>query len=388
MGYTEDTLYATKIDPSVANLKVALACDSIRMNVNNVVGNATVSDSIGILISHSNIVKGGENALNDIFTFNRAKIKITHGGNDFSCSIDTTKLRVVRTDSTKAMYFDLHECLTSLGIMGLVKGDSVNFDGLFTVNPDGPYNFRFEKIPNLRAMGYQVVDDSLYACDNYGDVFRVGRSKALFSFGGAKDSIFGCREANIEVKLTMFNNDFSTFFGEEYRKAVGVDSVFLTFDPNFVRGFKTEVEASIPNHPAFGNDYFPLPNLDTTGFYALRFDTLKIVPSLNRLTDFAFNLRVKATPNCGTVTASQNGNNVYAFKPKVHYRDRFYALELGDGSCSPYLIDSAATGNDVIVYNDPPALSFESITNPNITIVNDTAEWKLKICNTSAKGKC
>lgn len=384
-GYLDDT-YTTKLRADEVNTKVALACDSVRMTVLNVVGNTPIADSIGVLISYDNISLNDSNKLKDIFIFDKAAITITHGGTTYNCSINASKMRAVRTDSTKAMYFDLHDCLIGLGIGPLSTGDSINFIGDFTVNAEGPFKYTFEKVPNFRAYGYYVNTDSLYSCDNYGAMFRVGKSQALFSYPSSSNYPVGCNESSLEYKITMFNNDFYKYFGTEFRQAVGVDSIAFEYDPLFVKAFNTRVEISIADHPIFGNAYFPLANLDSSGRYKASFDTLIAVPSLNLLTSYAFNLRIKATPNCATYTGSSSGNNDFYFKPTIYYRDRYYANDIGDGSCSPYLKDTATVTNQKITYNYPATLEFTPVTNPSITTANDTAEWDVKLCNTNDKG--
>ena len=384
-GFTDET-YTAKVDATTANTKVAMTCDSIKMTVKNVVGQTPLADSIGLLISYDNIVSSDTNKLKDIFIFDKGQVVITHGGTQYTCAIDASKVRVVRTDTTKAMYFDFHSCLIGLGIAPLSKGDSVNFVGNFSVNPEAPIKFTFEKVPNFRAFGYYVEDDSLYSCDNYGAMFRIGKSQALFSFPSSSSFPVGCSEANLEYKITMFNNDYQKYFGEEYRQSVGVDSFALAFDRNFSQAFTTSVSVSIPDHPFFGNNYFPMPDLTNSGTYAARFDTLTKVPSLNRLTGYAFNLKIKITPNCASISGSTNGDSIYSFKPTIYYRDRYYARSIGDGSCSPYKIEKESAGNDHITHSNGAILQFIPITNPSITIVNDTAEWTVKLCNQSEKG--
>jgi gliding motility-associated-like protein len=385
LGYTDET-YATKIDAADANLNVAMACDSVRMTVKNIVGKTALPDSIGILISYDNITRNDTNKLKDIFVFDKGTLVITHGGMRYTRGITPSVLRTVRTDTSKAMYFDLQPCLVALGIAPLVAGDSVNFVGNFSIKADGPYRYNFDKVPNFRALGYYIEDDSLYSCDNYGAMFRVGKSQALFSFPSSSSFPVGCAEATLDYKITMFNNDFAKFFGGEFRQSVGVDSILLVYDPNFTTAFTTSVSASIPDHPFYDNAFFPLANLTNSGRYSVRFDTLTRVPSLNRLTSYAFDLRIKVRPNCATVTGSINGDSVYRFEPTISYRDRYYARYIGDGSCSPYLQEMATTGNDKIVHSSPAKLDFVSFSNPNITIVNDTANWTMKLCNASTLG--
>ena len=382
-GYTDET-YATKIDPAAANKNVAMSCDSVEMIVSNVIGNTNISDSVGVMIAYDNIIKSDSNRFKDIFTFNKGVVRIVKGGTVYFCNVDTSKMRAVRTDSTKALFFDLHSCLVGMGIAPLSKGDSIQFIGSFMVNPDGPYAFTYDKVPNLRAQGFYIDNDTSFVCDTYGEIFRVGRVKAQFSY--QKDTIVGCREANLEYKLTLDNTDYKKYFKYEYRQSVRVDSIKLNFDPNFVKAFSTSVEVSIPDHPIYGNNYFPMPNLDSTGKYFLKFDTLTMVPSINKLASVAFNLRIKATPNCATPNTSKNGDGRYEMIPNLFYRDRYYAKEIGDGSCSPYLNETVINGNEFIVYTNPATLSFTPITNPSITIANDTANWVVKVCNTSLEG--
>lgn len=383
LGYT-DPLYRTKITPDAANLGVAMSCDSVRMTVLNTVGNAPISDSIGIRISYDNITNLAQTHLNDIFQYGKGFVKFVKNGQSYTCPVDTSKIRVVRTDSSKYIYIDLHSCLTSLNIAPLSRGDSVNFYGDFSVFTDGPYKNTFEKIPQFRAYGYFKDGGQEFACDNFGETFRVGKSQSVFSFPNSSSYPKGCTEANLEYKIIMINNGYYDHFGNEYRQSVGVDSFTLQFDPEFIRAFTTKVEVSIPDHPFAGGNFYPLSNLDSTGKFVARFDTLHIVPSLNRVSSYAFNLRIKATPNCRSLTGSSLSNNNFAFKPKIFYRDRYYAVEIGDGSCAPYRRDSVLNGN--IVYSDPPALTFVPVTNPSVTTVNDTAIWVVKHCNTSNKG--
>ena len=383
LGYTDGS-YTTHISPSDANLKVAMSCDSVRMTVLNVVGNDPISDSIGVRISYNNITKNAQTNLNDIFTFGKGFVQFVKGGQTYNCDVDTSNIRVVRTDSTKAIYVDLSSCLASLNIAPLSQGDSVNFYGDFSVFTDGPYKNTFEKVPQFRAYGYHIDGGAEFACDNFGETFRVGKAQSIFSFPSSSSYPKGCTEASLEYKIIMINNGYYDHFGNEFRQSVGVDSFSLQFDPEFIRAFTTQIEVSIPDHPYAGSDFYPLSNLDSTGRFVARFDTLNIVPSLNRVSSYAFNLRIKATPNCRSLTGSSLNNNNFEFKPNIFYRDRYYALEIGNGECSPYRQDSVFNGN--IVYTDPPALTLVPVTNPTVSTASDTATWVVKHCNTSNKG--
>ena len=383
LGYTEAS-YLTKISPSNANLKVAMSCDSVRMSVLNVVGDTPISDSIGVRISYNNITNLAQTHLNDIFQYGKGFVKFVKNGQTYTCPVDPSKVRYIRLDSSKIIYIDLNSCLTSLNITPLSKGDSVNFYGDFSVFTDGPYKNTFEKIPQFRAYGYYLDEGQEFACDNFGETFRVGKSQSIFSYPNSSNYPKGCAEANLEYKIILINNGYYDYFGNEYRQSVGVDSFTLQFDPEFIRAFSTSVEVSIPDHPFAGGNFYPLSNLDSTGKFVARFDTLHIVPSLNRVSSYAFNLRIKATPNCRSLSGSSLNNNSFSFNPKIFYRDRYYAVEIGDGSCAPYRRDSVANGN--IVYSDPPDLTFVPVTNPTVSTANDTVVWVVKHCNTSNKG--
>ena len=183
LGYA-DVGYRNHIAPSKANLKVAMACDSVRMSVLNVVGNADILDSIGIHISYNNITNLAATKANDIFKYGKGFVKFVKGGTPYTCPVDSSKIRVVRTlsDSVKNIYVDLDACLKSLNIGPLSKGDSVNFYGDFSVVTDGPYKNTFEKIPQFRAYGYHIDGGQEFACDNFGETFRVGKSQSIFAF--------------------------------------------------------------------------------------------------------------------------------------------------------------------------------------------------------------
>jgi len=107
------------------------------------------------------------------------------------------------------------------------------------------------------------------------------------------------------------------------------------------------------------------------GRYVVRFDTLTTVPSLNNVLSYSFNFRIRAIPNCKSLTGSINGNNRFDFDPEIYYEDRYYANDIGDGSCSQK--ESAATDNDIF-YTDPPSFNLNYVANPNF---NDVYRTKL-----------
>ena len=382
LGYTTEK-YTTKISPARANLKAAMSCDSIQMTVNNVVGAAPLSDSLGIRIGYENITFLAASRRNDIFKYGKGIVRIVRGGQVFMCNVDSSKARYVRTDSAKFVYLDLNHCFAETGIASLTQGDSVNFIGNFTVEDNGPFKNTFEKIPRLRAYGYHTDGGAEFACDDFGETFRVGRPQAVFAIPNSSNFPKGCTEATLDYKILILNNGYYDVFGFEHRKSVKVDSIVFDYDTAVLTAFRTNVSVSIPDHPFVANAFYPLSNLSASGHFVAKFDTLNIVPSLNKVSSYAFDLRIKALPNCRSLVGSSLNNNIFGFKPKIYFRDRAYALEIGDRSCSPYRRDSAVNN---ITYSDPPILSLTPVSNPSTDTNNDTATWTIKLCNTSDKG--
>ncbi len=156
-------------------------------------------------------------------------------------------------------------------------------------------------------------------------------------------------------------------------------------DPELLNRFQDiAFEVSIPGHPVFDNAFFPVPPFSASdnGHYVAHFDTLTRVPSLNLVQNYAFNYRIKLTPTCESEFGSSDLNNFFKLEPKIHYHDRFYASNIGDGSCVLNKTDGIAQN---LSYTDRPIFDFEAVTNPNILIGTDTAVWDIKQCNISTK---
>ncbi|MEN9613025.1 MAG: hypothetical protein RLZZ628_3839, partial [Bacteroidota bacterium] len=383
-GYTDKT-YTTKMNPARANVKAAIQCDSVRMTVFNVVGQTSLSDSLGVVITYENSDRTATaNRLNDIFTFGKAKIRVVKGGQSYFGTVDASKVTVERRDSIKKVKFDLNDALRGLGLGVLNAGDSIHLYADFSVNPDGPYTRVFKKIPELRGYGFYTDGGNQYYCDNFGDVFTLGKVQTTFQPATSAQAPKGCEEAGLTWQIININNGFNEQFPNEYRQAVAVDSIVLNYDPAFVTAFSTQVQVSMVDHPIHGNNFFNLANLDGSGRYVAYFDTLRRVPSYNAAyVGTIFTLKIKALPNCRSSQGSATGDNRFAFNPTIYYKDRFYANEIGDGSCALRIRDSRS--ND-IYYTDPPQLTFTPVTTPNPQVVNDIATWTVKVCNTSAKG--
>ena len=378
-GYTDDT-YTTPFDPGIANTKVAISCDSVEMRILNVVGDTPVTDSLGMVITYNNV--DGSVDLTETFLFDVGTLRITNGGAEYFCTVDTTVLDVQSVDSIKTLTFDLDSCLINLGIT-LNPGDTVDFRANFTVNPLGPYPVQFKKVQNLRGYGYATVNGVEESCDNFGDIITIAKNQTVFNFPNSSSFPEGCEEIFLNYRLITVNNGFTDWFGTEYRQAIGVDSMVITFDTSVYNAFSVfEPEVSIPNHPVHGNNFFSMPAFESfpDGRYIIRFDTLTAVPSLNNVLSYSFNFRIRVIPNCKSVTSSINGNNRYDFDPEIFYEDRYYANDIGDGSCSEK--SYVFTDNDIF-YTDPPTFSLNYVSNPNFDLAADTAIWTIQHCNTS-----
>ncbi|MFK7984356.1 MAG: hypothetical protein AB8G86_30570, partial [Saprospiraceae bacterium] len=156
-GFT-DASFSTPFEADLANKKVALSCDSVLMNMTNIVGNQSLSDSIGLSINYNNADGSDSEATSFLFAF--ANVTIQSGGNTNTCVLDTTAYRVEIQGSNKIMFFDLSSCLNG---NTLNKGDEISFEGHFAVNPDGPIpSNTFKKIPVLRGSGYAIIDGQVY----------------------------------------------------------------------------------------------------------------------------------------------------------------------------------------------------------------------------------
>ncbi|MEL6923083.1 MAG: hypothetical protein AAFO94_03475, partial [Bacteroidota bacterium] len=383
LGYA-DTNLNTPVDPSNANTKVAISCDTMEMKISTVVGNTALTDSIGMVISYVNV--GGVTDPEETFSFGRARVRFVQGTTENFCNVTAANLVATQQDSLWTLRFDLNDCLTGLGLT-LNAGDSVEFLGYFTLNPDGPYTNEFEKVPYLRAYSFATVDGVEYSCDNFGDVVEIARNDVFFNYPslpGASFDVYpsGCAETFMNYRLFTSIDGFISYFPDEYKAAVSVDSIAFTFDPQVLIGFEVfEPSISIIGHPVHGDNFYALPPFEDfpDGNYVVRFDTLDHKPSMN-LTTSPYTFRVRAIPDCNSPNASSLGNNVYQFDPTVYFTENYYARDYGDGSCAR---DSVLFVDDDIIYTDAPTFSFNALSNSNYTLFADTAEWTVQHCNTA-----
>ncbi len=378
-----DPNYTQPFDPSLANKKVALGCDSVQISLMAVVANTMVNDSLGFKISYGN----PDNSISaaEIFQFEQGQARFTVGGNNFNCSVLPSAMSVNAVLGVKTLNFNLNNCLTGLGLT-LQAGDTLRFSGKFSVNANGPLTQMFKAVPNLKAHAYAIQNGAALSCDTLSETFTLAKSQVIFDFPNSLNGLpIGCNEGKLTWRLFVPNNDFSTYFGSELRAATKVDSLVFDFDPGLLSAFTGgAVEVSIPGHPTFGSNYFPIRPLSDfpNGHYVAKFDTLARVPSLNVVQNYTFDLRVKLAPTCESPFGSSNGNNVYGIHSSVSYTDRYYAHFIGGGNCVNVQTDQATSS---VAYNQPPSFTLAPVASPIAVLTGGTATWDLKLCNTSGQ---
>lgn len=378
-GFTDNT-YTTPINPSEANKKVAISCDIIELSVKNIVGATTLNNDIGLDISYTNPDNSTEDI--DLFNYVSGEVIFVKNGVENSCSILADQLSTIQNTANKTITVNLSDCLSGLNL-DLVEGDSVNFVGQFSINPDGPLTTQFELIPNFRAEGFALINGEKTACDNFGENFTVATTQTAFDFPNNSDFPVGCESNLLQYRLITVNNGFSDFFGNEFRPAIKMDSLIFDFDPNVLEAFTGgSVEVSIPGHPIHGdNFYFIAPLADfPNGHYIALFDTLQFQPSLNEVQSYAFNLRVNLMPTCESLTGSMDGGADYNFTPTIYYQDHVHAVNNSMDGCPETVIE---TINSDLQYADAPMLSLTPDSPINYILTGDTAIWTVQLCNIS-----
>ena len=378
-GFTDNT-YTTRISPEDANQKVAIPCDSVEMRIDNIVGNTPISDNIGVVIEYENI-DGSEEAT-PTFLWDKAMVRFIQNGTVHECEVEAEMLDVQNNGVQNRLNFDLSACLRSLNLT-LNQGDEIAFIAMFMVNPEGPYEVQFRKVPQLRGYGYYLNNGQALICDSYGENFTLGKNNTVFDVPNNDDYPEGCQTTNLDYRLITINNGFSDFFPNEFRRAAAVDSLVFNYDPAFLEAFSPiEVQVSIPGHPTFGNNFFPIAPLSDfpEGIYMARFDTLLQVPSYNQVQSHAFNLRFVVTPACQSINGSSLGDNGYSIESTIFYKDRFYANFINNGDCAE---EKEENNFNSIVYTDPPTFSFTPFSVTNFLLLGDTAVWTVQHCNTS-----
>ncbi len=373
-GFT-DANFSTPFDPALANKKVALSCDSVLMKMTNIVGNQTLTDSVGLAINYGNADESDSEATS--FLFNFATVTIQSGGNTRTCVLDTTAFFVEILGSNKTMYFDLSSCLDGIS---LTMGDQINFEGHFAINPDAPIpSNTFKKIPNLRGRGYATIDgQSFDNCDSFGELFRLAKLTANFS--GPSNSAYpnGCASANLQytISKSINANAMREFFGEEHRQAVRIDSIKFTYDPEILTAFEDlSVEYRIQ-----GSQWFPLPNLAESepGLYKTGFRFLSTASTIAG-SNQVFQFRVNLTPSCSSQFGSSTNDDLYEIEAKVNYQNRAYANFEGNESCVEI---KEIFDKRFFQYQEPPTFSLEAITG-EVQSGEALIQWEIEHCNTS-----
>jgi len=373
-GFT-DANFNTPFDPNLANKKVALSCDSVLMKMTTIVGNQTLTDSVGIAINYNNADGSDSEATSFLFSF--GEITIQSGGNTRTCLIDTTAYRVEILGSNKKMYFDLSSCLDGLS---LNQGDEINFVGHFSVNPDGPIPANtFKKIPVLRGSGYAIVDGQVYDdCDSFGEFFRLAKLSTTFSGPSSSSSPEGCVASSLQytVSKSINANAMREFFGEEHRQGVKVDSINLTYDPAILTAFENHsVEYRIQ-----GGQWIPLPNLKEAapGFYQAGFSLLNTASTIAG-SNQVFQFRVNLTPSCSSVFGSSTNDDLYEIEAKVNYQNRAYAAFGGNEAC---VAINEQFDKRFFQYQAAPTFSVEAVIG-DVQSGEESIQWIIEHCNTS-----
>ena len=246
----QDEGFTIPFDPALANSKVALGCDLVQMKVAGVVGEAPISDSLGLVINYGN--PDGSDSPQAVFLFDIGNLRIQSNGSEFNCPVASDAVSLTDVNGFKTMTFDLHECVADIGIP-IVEGDSIEFIGNFSINPDGPFPTNFKSIPDFRAFLYADIDGEKTSCDSFGEFFTLGRSRVFYDFPNSLPEFpVGCEIGELHYRLFILDNQFSVFFGSELREATKVDSIVFDFDPVLTDFYENvSVKVSIPGHPIF-----------------------------------------------------------------------------------------------------------------------------------------
>ncbi len=378
-----DANYTQPFDPTLANKKVALACDSVEVDLLATISGISVSDSLQFQIDYGN--PDGSISPAEVLSYGSGSVRIVRGNSVFNCVVQPAKVVSTSTLGQKNVKIDLNDCLTGLGLT-LQNGDTVSFKGNFSINPDGPISPQFVQLPNLQAFGYASQNGVQLACDTLAEYFTVAKSEVVFDFPNTLNGLpIGCEEGTLNWRLFVPNNDFSDWFGNEFRQATKIDSLVFDFDPGLLAAFEGgQVEVSIPGHPVHGGSYFPIRPLSDfqNGRYVARFDTLSSIPSLNEVQVYTFDLRLKLKPTCESPMGSINGDNIYGIQSYINYTDRYYAKNIGDGTCVSIQGDQAASS---VAYNQPPTFSLTPLTVAAAVLTNGLATWDVQVCNTSTQ---
>ena len=275
------------------------------------------------------------------------------------------------------MYFDLSSCLDGLS---LNSGDEINFEGHFSVNPDGPIPANtFKKIPVLRGSAHAIINGQLYDdCDSFGAFFRLAKLNTTFSGPNNNNNPTGCAASSLQytISKSINANVMRAFFGEEHRQAVKVDALTLTYDPAILTAFE---DLSVA-YRIQGSQWFPLPNLiaSTPGFYQAGFSFLNTASTIAG-SNQVFQFRVNLTPSCTSVFGSSTSDDLYEIETKINYQNRAYTAFGGNEAC----IDiQEQFDKRLFQYQAPPTFSVEAVVG-DVQSGEENIQWIIEHCNTS-----
>lgn len=381
LGFS-DAGFTTPIDPALANTKVALPADSVRIDIDGRVGDGVLSDDIGVILHYFTPTAKEDTA--GMFLLNGGTLEWVDAGTVRTCTLPFIPHALQTAADETWQRFDLSACLRANGWV-LKPNDVVRFHGMFEINPEGPLAGSYEFVTDLRGGFYANSATGETQCDQFGEVFRVGRPLTVFGTASNDQYPKGCTPSTLEFKLTNVNRGYFAEFGPEFRRAPRLDSIVLTFDTAVFRAFgDLSVDLLVSGHPTQGNRAFAVRPLTDfpDGRYMLQLDSLSYTANLVDNYNSLYSMQVNLAPNCGSIRSSSRGDEYYAMRSEPYYRDRYYAIDIGDGR---RVLPVNEPVDFVMTYEDPARLRIDQLTSSYQRIVTDSAYVTLEVCNTSDK---
>ncbi len=375
-----DQNFTNPYDAFSANTKSAIPSDSVLITMNGTVGDNIVGDSLGVIIHY--FTPNDETDTVGLFLLGGGTLEWKDGATWRTCAIPPT-IHTLENDTTETWQrYDLSQCLTDNG-WNINPGDSILFNGMFEINPDGPILSTYEFVEDLRGGFFAVEGGTETLCDQFGEVFRVGRPFTVFGVPSNGTFPKGCDPATLDFRLTGVNRGYFEEFGNEYRRSARLDSLIIEFDTTILTAYDdVSVELQVADHPTQGSTFYPVRPLSDfpDGRYVLMLDTLDHSAELVTSHPFLYNLRVNLTPNCSSIRSSTAGNANYPMEATPYYRERYYATDIGTGTGVEEVTEDWPL---VMTYEDPAILRMDILTPPYQRITADTAFIQMEICNIS-----
>ena len=379
-----DPNFTTPLSLNAVNRKAAIPADSVRIDITGLAGDGVVSDSLGVIIHYFTPNDRLDTA--GLFLMGGGRLDWHDGSTWQTCALSALPFTIENDTTETWLRYDLSDCLTTNG-WSIQSGDSVRFAGMFEINPLGPILDTYEFVTDLRGGFYATEAGVETQCDQFGDIFRVG--KPLTTFGVPSNGNFprGCDATSLEFKLTGINRGFFDEFGNEYRRAARLDSLVLDFDTTLLTSYDDlSLQLYVAGHPTQGSFFYDVPPLTTAvdGRYVLRLDTLDYSAELVTNYNFLYNLRLQMTPNCNSIRGSSAGDQFYPITAEPYYRDRYYAEDIGSGARVEEIADTVSF---VLSYDDPAQLDLEVLPPSYQRIVADSAYLEIEVCNVSTQSR-